>query len=218
MARSPQLEKQWALLDHQDYQSAVDETQALLGRLRGADQRDAYRLLAWARYHLHEFSQASFWFGRACQGSEDANDWLNLALAQVRDGDIAAAELSFEQVRLCQQVARFAQRPGFYLQLCWYASALCDARQPARVAPLLDELAEACRRLGSSDTTLLYCSGMPFLSSVLALAVRHFGQQGQRAEGAAWMQKLAAALDEGGRRRVQRAIEELRGEGEQPEA
>ena len=209
MIRSPQLQKQWALFDQQQYQSAFADTHALLDRLHGLDLRDAHRLMGLACYRQREYSQASFWFKRACQGSDEAGDWFNLAVAAARQHDIELGEQAFEQVRICQQATRYHQEPGFYLQLYWYACVLCDASEYAHVQPRLDELAQVYRRLHSTDTIQLYVSRLPFLSSVLALAIRRFREAQQYAEGAAWLQALGEGLDEEGQEQVKRAIREL---------
>ena len=95
-----------------------------------------------------------------------------------------------------EQAARFQQSPGFYRQLFWYAGALSAAGAHERLQPLLDELAQAYRRLGSSDTAHLHTLGLPFLSSFLDLVVRHEVGHGQHDAAADWLQDLGQALSE----------------------
>jgi len=214
MARPPQLQKQWELFDHQEYQHAFEEARASLDRLQGADLRDAYRLMGLACYRQHEYNQASFWLEKACQGSDDAGDWFNLAASATMQGRVELGAQAFEQVRICQQVARYRQGPGFYLQLYWYACVLCDKGEYARLQPLLDELAHVYKRLHTTDSTFLYVRRLPFLSCVLALVTRCFREQAKCAEGVAWLEALGEAFDDEGQRQVNRAMQQLVGSDE----
>ena len=216
MVRSPQLRKQWELYEEQEYQRAFEEARALLVRLHGPDRRDAYRLVGLACHQQKQYSQATFWLRKACEGSDDAGDWLNLALAATMQGNHELGAEAFEQVRICQQVARYGQHPGFYLQLYWYACALYDKAAYERLQSLLDELADVYRRLHRTDTNFLYARRLPFLSSVLILAMRHFAEQEKRAEGVAWLHALGEKLDEEGQRQVNQAILDLMAGDEQP--
>jgi len=207
---SPQLAEQWQLLEEHEYTKAFQQTMAMLESLSGPDRRDAERLLGWVCYRQQQYAQASLWFKKACQGSDWADDWLNLAISAAKQGQLELSDQALEQVRLCQQAARYAQAPGLYLQLLAYARVLSDAGEHTRVVALLDELALAYRRVGSTDTTLLYVLRLPFLSSFLALALSHFARQGQEEPGQAWLEALEVALDKDGQRQVAKAIEKLR--------
>lgn len=212
MPRSPLLEKAWALFEQGRYEEAFEIAQALLSGFQGEDRRDAQRLMGLTHYRQREYEKAVFWLMEACKGSDQAQDWLNLALAATMDRKQELAEGAFEQARLCQQVAKYDQEPAWYVQLYWYACTLCDARQWERALPLLDELAGVYKRLHRSDTVFLYARGMPFLSSFLSLVVRCFRALGRQAEGIGWLEELAEALDASGKRQVAWALEELRSE------
>jgi tetratricopeptide (TPR) repeat protein len=210
--RSPLLAQAWALFEQGQYEEAFQMAQALLGGLQGEDRRDAQRLMGLARYHQRQYERASFWLREACKGSEQAQDWLHLALAATMQGDHDLGEQAFEQARFCQQAAKYEQEPGWYVQLYWYAGVLCDSGQHERALPLLEELASAYKRLHHTDTVFLYGRGLPFLSSFLDLAVRCFRALERRAEGIAWLEELARALDAAGQRQVGKAVGELRRE------
>jgi tetratricopeptide (TPR) repeat protein len=214
LIRSPRLRRQWKLYDDQEYQRAFDETRALLVRLAGEDRRDAWRLLGLCCQRLKQYREAAEWFRRACEGSDEANDWLNVAVVHVQQGEVESGAEAFEQVRLCQQAARYRQVPGFYLQLYWYASALSDSDDHSRLPGLIDELAAAYRRLQRTDSAFLLSRGMPFLSSFLALVVGHFDHEEKQEEGIAWLQVLGQALDAGGQKQVAEAVERLRVAGD----
>ena len=147
--------------------------------LLGTDLRDAQRLLGLACLRQRMHPDAVHWLERACAGNDDSDDWSALATAAAGQGNLNLADEAFEQVRLIQRTARYGQGKGFYHQLYGYASALCEAEAHDRVPPLLEELAAAYRRVGSSDTSLLYTVGLPFLSSFLYLAVRHLHSAGR---------------------------------------
>lgn len=209
-ARTLQLNRQWALFDRQEYERALQDTQAVLANLQGGDLQDAHRLLGLCYHFQGQYGQAVHWLQKAVQGSEDSKDWLNLALAATMNGDLELGEQAFEQVRLCQEVSRFRQEPGLFLQVYWYASALADGQRWTRVRPLLDELVGAYKRLYSTEPAYVYSRGMPFLYSVLELATRYFRELGQHAQGVAWLQGLASGLDENGQHQVSKAMGDLR--------
>ena len=203
------MAKQWALFDGGDYRRAFDQTRMLLIRLPLADRCDAHRLLGLVRVHERQYLEALHWFREACEGSDLADDWCNLAVAAAMHGDLPLATAAFEQVRFCHQASRYSQRPGWYVHLFWYATALCDGGHFAGVSPLLDELAQAFRRLRQTDPIFLYAQGMPFLSSVLTLALQYFRAEDRHAAGVAWLEALAKGLDEPGQRQVGRAMHDL---------
>jgi tetratricopeptide (TPR) repeat protein len=207
--RSTLLEKQWALFDAGEHDRAFEQTRVLLVRLPPAERRDAYRLLGLSRYIRNRYAEAVHWFRELSEGSDVADDWCRLALAAAmahKDQDAAAA---FEQARFCHQVSRYSQRPGLYLHVFWYATALCEAGQYAATGPLLDELAQGYCRLRQTDMVFLFAQGMPFLSSVLSLALECFRNEENHAAGVTWLEALAKGLDEAGQRQVGEAMRDL---------
>ncbi len=212
MARSQQLQELWALLDEQEYQRVLEQTQDLLATLQGPLLREAYKLMGLACFRQRKYREASVWFREACQGSDDSGDWFNLAVSATMQGEIEQGAQAFEQVRLCQEAARYRQEPGFYTQLYWYVSALCDRGEYERLQPLLNELTSVYPRLHCTETTFLYIRRLPFLSTLLSLVTRCFREQEKREEGIAWLQEFGQSLDEQGQRKVQEAIRELQGE------
>lgn len=209
MPRSEALQRQWAFYDNKQYERAFQETLSLLEKLGGADLRDGQRLLGLASLRQRQYPQATLWLKKACQGSDRSADWLNLATSAALQGHLSLSAEAFEQVRLIQQAAKYRQGAGFYRQLLWYASALCDAGQHDLSQPLLDELAQAYRRIHDTDTAMLYVLELPFLSTVLALAVRHFDGAGRHVDGAAWLEALGGDLDHEGQLQAAKAIRAL---------
>ena len=216
MVRSPQLKEQWELFERQQYRRVFDKTFALRRQLRGVDLHDAYRLMGLACHHQQQYYQATLWFKKACQGSSEPGDWYNLAASATMQGNSQLGAEAFEQVRICQEAAKYRADPGFYWQLCWYASALCDAEEYARLQPLLDELAGVYERLGCTDTTYLYIRRVPFLSCFLALAARCFGSPERCAEGVAWLRAFGRKLDKEGQSQVGEVVQRLRDIAESP--
>jgi hypothetical protein len=210
MRRSERLHGQWALYDERQFDRACKETQAILATLQAADLQDAQRILGKCAYLQHRDQEAVQFLRKACQASDDSNDWLGLALAAVRAGQAELGAQAFEQVRICQQAAKFAQWPGIHLQVYWYALALCDMRQWFALAPLLDELKGVYKRLHCTDTAFVYRHGLPLLASALQLAARYFNAHGGRAAGVAWLQDLASGVDAEGGQEAERTAGELK--------
>jgi len=209
MPRAEILAPHWRQLDAGEPQQAFEGAHALVDQLQGAERHDGLRLMGLALYYQLDYGRAAYWFNEGCQGSEEASDWYHLALAATMDGDLERGVAAFEQVRLCHQAARHGQHPGFYVHVYGYAHALGRKGEHARLRPLLDELAVAFGRLHNTDTGFLYARQMPFLSSVLALATGTFRARNCAAEGIAWLEALAPALDEPGQRQVGAAIQDL---------
>jgi hypothetical protein len=95
------------------------------------------------------------------------------------------------------------------MHIYWCASIRCDLRQYAAVGSLLNELARTYRRVHQTDSVLLFSRGLPFLSSVLSLAVQCFSAEENYATGITWLEALAKGLDEPGQRQVAGALREL---------
>jgi tetratricopeptide (TPR) repeat protein len=207
--RSTLLEKQWTLFEDGEYGRAFEQTRALLVRLPLAERRDAHRLLGLARYQRQQYLEARYWFREAAEGSDLADDWCRVALAATMMGDDKVAAEAFEQVRFCHQASRYSQHPGLFVHVYWYASALGEKGEYPAARLLLDELAQAYRRLHQTDTVFLYAKGMPFLSSVLSLALQCFRAEETHAAGVAWLETLATGLDEAGQRQVGQAMRDL---------
>jgi len=210
MPRSPKLQEQWTLLERQEYQRAFEGAFAMRHELQGAALHDAYELMGLACYRQQQYHHASRWFKKACQGSDDATDWYNLAASATMQGNVTLGAEAFEQVRICQQAARYQQEPGIHQQLYWYGCALCDTAQHGALQRVLDELATLYRRLHCTDTSFLYIRRVPFLSCFLTLATRCFCEQERYAEGETWMRALSEGLDEDGQQQVTEAMRELR--------
>jgi len=213
MPRSEALLLQWALYDNKEYGQAFQQAKELLSELEGEDLRDARRILGLASLRQQQYTQARLWLQKACQGSTWAQDWLDLAVTAALQADWALGDAAFDQVRFIQQAERYGQEPGFYRQMFWYASALCDATAYERVQPLLDELAEAYRRVGTSDTAQLYVVGLPFWSSFLVLVERRYGDADDHAAGVAWLHELMEPMDRAGRKQLHQAMRRLRETG-----
>jgi len=132
--RSPQLARQWTLYDRDEHDRALQQARTLLPRLRGAERQEACRLIGLCYDRKKEHREALHWLQLACQGSEDSQVWLEVALAALRADERQLSQQALEQVRLCQQAARYAQPPGLYVQLFWYAGSLLDPA-PRPTAP-----------------------------------------------------------------------------------
>jgi tetratricopeptide (TPR) repeat protein len=145
MDRSEALLQQWLLYDQKKYGQAFRLTREVLGQLQGADLHDAQRLLGLCCLRQRQYTQASLWFKKACQGSDNSKDWLNLARSAALQGNLALSAEAFEQVRLIQQSLKYGQATGFYRQVLAYASALCEAQADEPLQALLDELCTAAR-------------------------------------------------------------------------
>jgi len=207
--RSAILDKQWALFDEGQYDEAFERTRAMLERLPPADRRAAWRLMGMARHAGRQYEDAVKWLHELCVGSDVADDWCRLALASTMAGQFESAATAFEQARFCHQASRHSQHPGLYLHIFWYAGALCDMGRYADVRPLLDELAQAYRRLHQTDGVFLFAQDMPFLASVLSLALQCFRREGSYVAGVTWLETLLKGLDAAGQRQVGLALNDL---------
>jgi tetratricopeptide (TPR) repeat protein len=133
--RSPHLARQWTLYDHDAHDRALQQARTLLPRLHGAARQEAYLLIGLCYERKKDHKEALYWLQRASEGSDNSQVWLELALTALKAGERTLSAQAFEQVRLCQQVARYAQPPGLYLQLFWYAGSLLDPLPRAKALP-----------------------------------------------------------------------------------
>jgi tetratricopeptide (TPR) repeat protein len=211
VAHSEKLQQQWALMDQRGYRRAAAQTELLVSQLHGTDHYDATRLLGRAYYYLGDYEASATWYQQACQGSSDSGDWLDLAIVAAWAGRKVDSGEAFAQVRLCQQAAKYAQPPGLFRQLLWYADSLVSSGDLEAVWPLLDELARAYRHLGASDTVSLYAASMPFMSTFLDLVQRAWRKAGRTSEGKKWLENLAEGLDSEGAKKTRAFSKRLDG-------
>ena len=211
LIHSPRLRRQWQLFEQRQYRTALAQAMLMIEYLQGADLRDGLHLIGMTHYRLGQYDQSADWLGRACHGSEESADWLNLAVAAVLAGRVDQSEDAFAQVRICQQAAKHAQPPGLYRQMLWYAEALTQGNEFDPLWPLMDELASAYRHIRSTDVVSLYVANMPFLSTFLELSQRAWRRAGLASEMRDWLQGLADGLDPEGAGRVMRVIQQLDG-------
>jgi len=207
------LAEAWRLYENRNFAGAMKRAFAELDSLQGSDLRDAHRLLGRCSLHQRTYGDAANWLQAAAFGSDEAMDWLQLAIAAVLAHETARSREAFEQMIAIQSSCQFAQGPGYYRQLAWYASALCEAGELELALPLLNELAAAYHRVHTTTPSHLYVAKMPMLATMLELVVRYFRTCGQHTEGVAWLQALSQGLDDEGQRRTQKAIAELLHEG-----
>lgn len=210
MTRAHRLAEAWERLEEGSAAQAILLAGAAFPELDRDERREGWLLLGLANDAAGNPDEAVRCFRELCQGSERADDWCHLAVAAVRAGDRSLSQDAFEQVRLCHQVSRYVQRPGLFVHLYFYATALFNTGDRAGTRALLDEIGDGLRRLPNVDPALLVSRGMPTFAGVVDLAVRHFRAARTPDAGMSWLQALGEGLDGESQRLVARAMKELR--------
>jgi tetratricopeptide (TPR) repeat protein len=210
MSRTVRLAEAWAHFDEDAFDKAITETRALWSELSAEGRHDGWLLLGLAHDATGDTAEALRCFRELCQGSENADDWCHLAVGALRAGDRELSSEALEQVRLCHQVSHYVQRPGLFLHLFFYATALLSTADREGTRALLDEIADGMRRLPSVEPALLLSRGMPTFPGLISLAVRHFRAAGTPDAGSSWLEALGEGLDPASQRQVAGAMKELR--------
>jgi|GEM_PF-3249439 len=211
MRYSPKLAEAWEHFDRGDHTGAVAEARIKWRALYPDDgASEGWLLLGLALDAIEWYDEAVECLTVLCKGSELADNWCHLAVATLHAGKRKLSEEAFEQVRLCHQVSRYAQRPGLFWHLFAYAHALLEAGDLPGTRALLDEIGDGMRRLPNVEPALLVARGMPTFPGLLELAVRYFRAACTPDAGTAWLQALGEGLDAESGRQVARAMKELR--------
>lgn len=142
-------------------------------------------------------------FRSAANGSEVPEDWFNLAMAQVKVGDIEGAHASWQRVFDLSYAHQDASETStFFQKKLLFAQALRDAGAcDSRGLDLLErQLLPFFTNYHVTDASFWGRRGVPTLEEVLGTTLDYFRALGKtRKDWEALLDRLAAGVDEEGK-------------------
>lgn len=204
-----------ALIRNGQYEQAVNLLQAVLPDLPGEHHRKLHGYTGLARYFAGEWAAALQHFQLAAGGSEVPEDHFNVAMAQVRVGDIEGAHASWQQVfdlsyahQQAPQTSTFFEKKLMFAQLLRDAGA-CDARG----LDLLErQLMGFFTNYRITDASYWLMRGVPSFQEVLQTTRDYYQAMGKsQAEWDALCDGIAQSVDEEGQAYIAGLREERKG-------
>lgn len=204
-----------ALIRNGQYEQAVNLLQAALPDLPGEHHRKLHGYTGLARYFAGEWAAALQHFQLAASGSEVPEDHFNVAMAQVRVGDIEGAHASWQQVfdlsyahQQAPQTSTFFEKKLMFAQLLRDAGA-CDARG----LDLLErQLMGFFTNYRITDASYWLMRGVPSFQEVLQTTRDYYQAMGKsQAEWDALCDGIAQSVDEEGQAYIAGLREERKG-------
>ena len=181
---------------------AVDRLLAAMPTLGEAWRRRAHALAGLAWYFEGEHPEALRMFRIAATDSEVPEDWFNVALAQVRTGDIEGAHASWQRCfDLSYQHQDAPESSTFFQKKLIFAEALLAAgHADARGLDLVErQLMGFFTHYRITDGSYWAMRGVPGFQEVIGLTRAYYDAMGRsRAEWDACCDAIAPAIDEEG--------------------
>jgi tetratricopeptide (TPR) repeat protein len=196
------LEQARDLIRRGERAAAVQQLLAAIPNLSGQFQRKAQSYAGLAFYFEQQWQDALKMFQAAAAGSEVPEDWFNVAMAQVRLGDIEGAHASWQRFfdlsyshKDAPETSTFFQKKLMFAQLLLSVGA-ADARG---VDLLQRQLLPFFINNRVTDTHFWVSRGVPDFQEVLTALRGYYRTLGKpEAEWTALCNQVAQAVDEEG--------------------
>jgi tetratricopeptide (TPR) repeat protein len=180
----------------------VDCLLAALPTLPAEHHRKAYTYAGLGRYFAGRWAEALGYFQTAASGSEVPEDWYNVALTQVKVGDIEKAHESWRRVFDLSYAHQGAPETStFFEKKLQFAKALRDANAcDGRGLDLLErQLLPFYTKYHVTDASFWGLRGVPAMVDVLDTALDYYRALGKTPlEWAALLDGVAADVDSDG--------------------
>jgi tetratricopeptide (TPR) repeat protein len=185
------------------YDAAVDLLLAAIPDLPVELHRKAYTYTGLAHYFAGRWAEALGYFHAAANGSEVPEDWFNVAMAQVKVGDIEGGHVSWQRVFALSYAHQDASETStFFQKKLLFAQALRDAGAcDARGLDLLErQLLPIFANYHVTDASFWGLRGMPALEEVVGTTLDYYRALGKtRDDWRALLDGVAAGVDQEGK-------------------
>jgi tetratricopeptide (TPR) repeat protein len=185
------------------YDAAVDRLLGAIPDLPRELHGKAYTYAGLAHYFAGRWAESLGYFQAAAHGSEVPEDWFNVAMAQVKVGDIEGAHASWHRVfDLSYAHQDGPETSTFFQKKLLFATALRDARAcDARGLDLLErQLLPFFTSYQVTDASFWGLRGVPSFEEVLDLTLDYYRALGKTRED--WrrlLDRVAGGVDENGK-------------------
>jgi hypothetical protein len=182
---------------------AIAKCTAALAVLPPAEHRRVHTTLGLACWYGQRWPEALDWFRRAADGSEVPEDWFNVAMVQVKAGDVEGAHASWQRTFDLSYAHQDAPETStFFDKKLLFARTLRDAGAcDARGLDLLErQLLPFFTNYHVTDPTFWGMRGVPSLEDVLDTIRDYYRAMGRpQADWEALLARIAPDLDDEGK-------------------
>lgn len=190
------------LIKSGEYDAAVDRLLNAIPDLPVEFHAKAYTYTGLAHYFAGRWAESLGYFQAAANGSHVPEAWFNVAMAQVKVGDIEGAHASWQRVFDLSYAHQDAPETStFFQKKLLFATALRDAGAcDARGLDLLErQLLPFFTRYHVTDASFWGLRGVPSLEEVLGLTLNYYRALGKtREDWQGLLDRVAGEVDEDG--------------------
>lgn len=161
---------------------AVDGLMAAIAELPAEFIATAYSYAGLAFYFAAKWPEAMSMFTVAANGSEVPEDWFNLAMAQVKLGDVPAAHASWQKTFDLSYAHQDAPETStFFMKKLLFAQALADAGAygPVGLDLLERQLLPFFTNHRVTDSSFWGLRGVPDYCAVMDLLLKYYRALGK---------------------------------------
>jgi len=174
----------------------------LAGEPSLAENIEAARLLGLACMRMGKYPEAAEYYELVCKGSNDSEDWFDLAMARLMAGDVVHGVVALEEAK-----RRYAKgKMTVPMMLFHFIGALLDRGFWDAAKRYLEELAETYAKAGNTGDAFLFAHDLPLFSWFLNAVVRAYKGSFSQKAGIAWLKSIAPRFDTEGQTRIANAI------------
>lgn len=196
------LQRAEALIREGNRRQAADELMAVLPDLEARWHPQAYTLAGLAWYFDGRYAEALGMFHAAATGSTIPEHHFNVAMAQVKVGDIEGAHASWQRCfDLSYQYQDAPATTSFFQKKLLFAEALLDAgaADPRGLDLLARQLMGFFTHHHVTDASFWAIREVPAMEAVVPLTLAYFRALGLGAAAwQAWCDEVTPALDSEG--------------------
>lgn len=186
-----------------------------------SQMRRAYRLMALSYYKADLFEPALPWFYKAAQGSQQPQDWFNVASCAAQVPQHVANKLSMaissmsyvEQLYKTQLQPNEQQQqalPSFWMQYYWFTLALMNGKHDQEASKCLARLARAYRRARFTDAEFLQEIGLPELDQFVQCVCNLYKRNLHMTQLVNMLEQMQHELDDHGKQFIQKALADMK--------
>ena len=187
------------------HDEAIELLTAKLAELPDEDRPEAHNVLGLAFYFGGQYPEAFSWFAIAAQGTAIPELWFNLAMSQMKIGDLEGGLTTWQQVvDLSYSHQDAPETSTFFEKKLLFAEALAEAGLcDSRGLAILQELVPFYTNNHITDTQFWASRGVPTFRQVVELALRYYrGMKKSKAEWDAFLDGVEGKVDTEGRQVV----------------
>ncbi|MCL6613113.1 MAG: hypothetical protein K6U03_00600 [Firmicutes bacterium] len=167
-----------------------------------AENLEATRLLGLVCTRMGRYAEAAKYYELVCKGSNDSEDWFDLAMARLMADDVVHGVVAIEEAK-----RRYTKgKMTVPMMLFHFIGVLLERGFWDAAKRYLEELAETYAEAGKSSDAFLFAHDLPLFGWFLNAVVRAYKGSSSQKAGIAWLKSIAPRFDAEGQTKIANAI------------